>query len=278
MVYRDHWALRQWYLHFARHLGAENLFIVAHGPDPDVPLLCPDANVITVPRDTLACFDRTRGDLLNRLQDEKGAVYDWVIRTDVDELICLDPVGFASFTEMFEAYADAQSLFALGLDVIESADDGELKGDVRVLEHRRHAVFSGHYSKAFAVRQGTHMARHGIVQTPTASFMMPPNVYLVHLKYANIDALGASNAHRIEIANGTETGLPGEAWRKARQQTLRFLHRFEALPHVDWPNASEMAYDLISGTPETAADKGILRARSLQFDHRTLLPEWFAQS
>ena len=278
MVYRDHWALRQWYLHYARHLGPQNLFIVVHGPDASVPKLCPEANLITVPRDNLASFDRMRSDLLNRMQDEMGSVYDWVIRTDVDELICLDPKHFESFAAMFDAYEDARSLFALGLDVIESADDAELRGEERVLEHRRHAVFSGHYSKAFAARRGTHLARHGIVNTATSAFTMPSGVYLVHLKYANIDALQMSNEHRIEIANGTETGLPGEAWRKARRQTLRFLHRFEALPHVDWPHASEMAYDLVSDTPETSADKGVMRARSLQFDHRTILPEWFAQA
>ena len=34
MVYRDYWALRQWYRHYGDLVGAQNLYIVAHGPDP----------------------------------------------------------------------------------------------------------------------------------------------------------------------------------------------------------------------------------------------------
>ena len=82
MVYRDYWALSQWYAHYSRHLGSEHLYIVAHGHDPRVSELCPRANVVTVPRDDLSGFDRVRGHLLNGLQDGLGAIYDWVIRTD----------------------------------------------------------------------------------------------------------------------------------------------------------------------------------------------------
>ena len=60
MVYRDHWALSQWYRHHARLLGVENLYVVAHGADPEIARLCPGASVITIPRDDLSSFDRTR--------------------------------------------------------------------------------------------------------------------------------------------------------------------------------------------------------------------------
>jgi len=72
MVYRDYWALSQWYAHYSRHLGSDHLYIVAHGHDPKISELCPRANVVTVPRDDLAGFDRVRGHLLNGLQDGLG--------------------------------------------------------------------------------------------------------------------------------------------------------------------------------------------------------------
>ena len=52
MVYKDYWALSQWYLHYGRLVGFDNLYVVAHGADPEIARLCPRATVITVPRET----------------------------------------------------------------------------------------------------------------------------------------------------------------------------------------------------------------------------------
>ena len=226
MVYRDYWALSQWYAHYSRHLGSDNLFIVAHGADAKVSELCPRANVITIPRDTLASFDRMRGQLLNSIQDGLGVAYDWVIRTDADELICLDPEHYDGFHTLFRDHNKLQSLFALGMNIAEDIMDNELSSTDAVLTKRQHAVLSGHYSKAWAVKRGTHMVRHGIALTQDAQFTLPTGVYLAHLKYANIDALTDANAHRVEIASGSEMGLPGQAWREAEKEGQRF---YEAL-------------------------------------------------
>ena len=212
MVYRDYWALSQWYAHYSRHLGSEHLYIVAHGRDPKVSALCPRANVITIPRDTLASFDRMRGQLLNSIQDGLGVAYDWVIRTDADELICLDPAHHDSFDTLFRDHNALRSLFALGMNIAEDIEDDELSDADAVLTKRAHAVFSGHYSKAWAVKRGTHLIRHGIGLTTDATFTLPKGVYLAHLKYANINALTEANTHRVRIAGGTEEGLPGKAW------------------------------------------------------------------
>ena len=91
MVYKDYWALSQWYVHYGRLVGYDNLFIVAHGRDAQIAKLCPLASIVTVPRDTLDGFDRRRGQMLNSFQDGLALSYDWVIRTDADELICFDP-------------------------------------------------------------------------------------------------------------------------------------------------------------------------------------------
>ena len=42
---------------------------------------------------------RMRAQLLNSIQDGLGVIYDWVIRTDTDELICLDPAYHGSFAD-----------------------------------------------------------------------------------------------------------------------------------------------------------------------------------
>ena len=45
MVYKDYWALSQWYAHYGRMLGFDNLYIVAHGADAKIASLCPRATV-----------------------------------------------------------------------------------------------------------------------------------------------------------------------------------------------------------------------------------------
>lgn len=256
MVYKDHWALSKWYAHFAAALGAQNLFIVAHGADPHIQALCPDATIITVPRDTLAGFDRMRGHMLNSFQDALGIAYDWVIRTDADELIALDPDHYDSFGDLF-ARTDTSHLFALGLNVL-----GPNEG-----------VFSGHYSKAWAVKRGTHLIRHG-VRTRDDAFYVPHGVYLAHLKFADPQALATSNDHRATIAGGSEEGLPGRAWREARRTSERFLDRAAALPLVAWDAAARDAHTQVAQEP--VREGMILRAKSIDFDTRVALPDWFS--
>ena len=275
MVYRDYWALSQWYAHYSRHLGSDNLFVVAHGHDPKVTELCPRANVITIPRDTLASFDRMRGHLLNSIQDGLGVAYDWVIRTDADELICLDPAYYDGFHTLFRDHNRLQSLFALGLNLVEDAADIELSGTDAVLTRRQHAVFSGHYSKAWAVKRGTHMVRHGIVLTNDATFTLPHGVYMAHLKYANINAMTDANVHRTEIASGSEKGLPGKAWGEAEKDGQRFYKALENMSVVEWNTAKDTAYRMIAETPVKDAKEKALRSKSVTFDTRTILPNWF---
>lgn len=275
MVYRDYWALSQWYAHYSRHLGSDNLFIVAHGADPKVAALCPKANVITVPRTDLAGFDRMRGRMLNSIQDGLGVVYDWVIRTDADELICFDPALHASFAGLFRSHKNANALFALGLNIAEDIADSPLKATDAALTKRSNAIFSGHYSKAWAVKRGTHLVRHGIGLTTDATMVLPKGVYLAHLKYADIDALTKANKHRSEIASGKQDGLPGTAWLHAEKDAMKFFDMFRKAPRIDWSTASAQAYAEISANPVTETSQKVLRAKSITFDCRTELPEWF---
>ena len=276
MVYRDHWALSQWYGHYARHLGAENLFVVAHGADPALAGLCPGANLLTVPRDRLDGFDGRRAAVLNGFQAGLGAIYDWVIRTDADELICLDPELYPSFADLFAAH-DRDMVFALGLNVAERSGDAPLQDGAPALPLRPHAVFSGLYSKAWAVRKGLPLLRHGVglrrKVLETLPLALPRGVYLAHLKYASRRALRQANRHRSEVANSDAKGLPGFAWRKPLLAERKFYARFEAMPEEPWGDSEAAAFDELTAAPVRDFDKGVLRARNIQFAARTTLPD-----
>ena len=274
MVYRDYWALEQWFRHYSAWLEAENLFVIAHGEDPLIAALCPGAQVWTIPRDDLTGFDRRRGRMLNGFQTGLLELYDWVIRTDVDELLCPDP---GQSLHACLAGCDAPAVFALGLNVVELPGDPALTANV--FETRRTAVFSGHYSKACAIREPVALMRHGVQVRPRRvnrfQYLMPRGLYLAHLKHANRAALKASNAHRVEIASGAGKGLPGAAWRNADEKAAAFFAEVAQMPNVPWPEAVEAAYEMLASNPLRDAETGLIRSRSLRFNTRTVLPDGF---
>jgi hypothetical protein len=259
MVYKDYWALAQWVDHYGRLIGMDNLFIFAHGKDDKVGQIAKDASVITIPRDDLTAFDRTRAEVMNGLQQGLAQVYDWVIRTDADELIVTDPNIWADFQTMFRSQRDA--IFALGFDIVGSQ-----------------ASFTGHYSKAFAT-QVYPLAQHGLT-LPTqkldqAAYNLPDGVYLAHLKYADAAALAEANAVRTEIANGTQKGLPGQAWKDADADARKFFRTFQAKHTIPWLDAVAEAKALAQPTIMERAN--VLKTRSFRTETRANLPEWFTR-
>ncbi len=277
MVYKDYWALSQWYTHYGRLVGFDNLYVVAHGFDDQVAQICPRASVITVPRDVLEGFDRRRGQMLNSFSDGLALSYDWVIRTDSDELICFDPSVHQSLGAIFENVS-SKAVFALGLNVAEVPDDKVLEERHMALGHRSKAVFTGHYSKAWAAKRGTALWRHGIWvgsrRLPTATFDLPKGVYMLHLKYANLNALEVANQHRTEVGNSPGKGLPGAAWKEADRDATRFYANFAAYDDKEWSIARDEAYNSILSDPVRDEKESVLRSKSKIFKYRVTLPDW----
>tara|TARA_R110000868_G_scaffold18172_93_gene80352 strand:+ start:2900 stop:3808 length:909 start_codon:yes stop_codon:yes gene_type:complete len=267
MVYRDYWALAQWYRHYGALVGAEHLVVVAHGADPKIAQICPEASILTVPRDDLSGFDGVRGRMLNGIQAGLAEVYDWVIRTDTDELICLDPAKHDSLESVF-ADQKGQALFALGLEVVQT-DDGTF------------GVFSGHYSKAWAVRGGIPMKRHGVQVRPRRvaqfDYVMPDGVFLAHLKFANRAALAETNVHRAEVASGPGDGLPGKAWEDPEHEARKVQGQVMRMDAVDWQVAEQMARRELAAGPTVDARIGLVRSRSFKLDCKCVLPGWFPE-
>jgi hypothetical protein len=278
MVYRDHWALSQWYMHYGTLLGAKNLYIIAHGRDDRIAEICPQATIITIERDNLDRFDWSRGEVLNDYQVSLTEEYDWVIRTDADELVCLDPAYYPTFESLFSK-PWGPAIFGLGLEVAEELGDHPVPMNVPVLSKRSAAVFSGHYSKAWAVNSSTRLVRHGMKvgkrQANRVDFSMPEGVYIAHLKYADIVALVEANSHRIQVGNTKGKAMPGAAWQDPEKADDKFFRKFVSFPVVPWEDARKEAFDEISMEPIREAGRGIVRAKSARFQKTTRLPDWF---
>lgn len=276
MVYRNHWALGQWYRHFAAMLGPENLFIIAHGPDAEIANLCPGAQIWTVPRDRLNRFDIVRERMLNAYAAGLGEIYDWVIRTDADELICLDPALWGSLDALV---SDARhALFALGLNLIEAETDSRLADRDSVFDKRRWAMLSGQYSKAWIGQKRTRLEFHGVRLPPKQAedftYSLPVGVYLVHLKYANLATLAADNAVRRDVVAAGKDKMPGYAWAYADKHTRTYLDRFAARPEADWTDAVSSARAHLI-TSHKRGQKGLIQSDWYDPDCKLRLPDWF---
>lgn len=275
MAYRDHWALSQWVAHHGREIGEDNLFIVAHGADAEIARIAPRASVITIPRDDLSGFDRWRGTLLNGIAAGLLGVYDAVIRTDADELICAEG-GLAA---CLACHTDVPVITALGFDLVESGADAPL-GDGPVLAQRRHAAFTGHYTKACILNRAAELAQHGVRLPPRRvadfPYCLPEGLFLAHLKYANRAELDATNAWRVEVARAPGKGQPGPAWKEAEADAAKFFAMFEAKRPVSWEAARDEAYAALAHDPVRSAERRLVKAQGARFDTRTRLPDGFA--
>ncbi len=278
MVYRDYWALSRWYAHHGAELGPQNLFVVAHGADPRIAQICPGASILTIPRERFDNFDKVRAGLLNGLHTGLAQIYDWVIRTDADELICYDPARHASLPAALAAQ-DAPVVTALGFDLVEQPGDAPLL-DGPVLAQRRHLAFSGHYSKAVAARRPIDFLLHGVKVAPrrleSFPFHMAPGLYLAHLKYAHADALRDATSVRMQVGNAEGQGLPGAGWARADEDAAKFHATFAEKEPLPWETAEARAFATLSVKPARLERGSIVKTRALKLSWRTTLPDRFA--
>lgn len=281
MVYRDYWALTQWYRHFSKHLGGENLYVVSHGVDPEIAKICPKASIINIPRDKLRNFDRVRMHVVNDIQSGLGNVYDWVIQTDADELVCFNPATYGSFQELFET-TKAPALFGLGLNLAEVEGDAPLELKDNVLAHRSIACVTGNYSKAWAVRKSLPLRWHGVFcghrKTEEFPFEMPDDVFFVHLKHANSEALKASNSVRQSVADSVGEDWNVNGWSNPDFHAKRFFRKAAAAKELEWNAAVAEGYAQIRDNPVRDPKRGVVKPPFINYVCRTVLPEWFREA
>ena len=278
MVYQDYWALAQWYRHYGEHLGPENLYVISHGIDPEIAKICPQASIINIPRDDLRHFDRVRLRVINDIQSGLGNLYDWVIQTDADELVCFNPTTYGSFPELFET-TKAPALFALGLNLAEVEGDAPLQPDDKALAHRNVACITGNYSKAWAVRKSLPLRWHGVFcgyrKTEDFPFEMPDDVFFVHLKHANSEALKNTNAVRQSVADTVGEDWNVNGWANPDFHAKRFFRKMAAAKELPWDEAVAEGYAQIRDNPVRDPKRGIVKPPFINYVCRTILPDWF---
>jgi Glycosyl transferase family 2 len=113
MVYNEPVFLPFWTRHYARQVGADHCYVVNHGSD--MPLTVPPGvNVLRLPRSPHD--DPKRAQFIASFTASLLQYYDWVIHTDVDEIVLADPHDHRDLTG-YCATTALETVTAIGLDV-----------------------------------------------------------------------------------------------------------------------------------------------------------------
>ena len=94
MVYNEAALLPVWARHYVKQVGADHCYVIDHG-STDALVLPRGVNQLRLPRSPHD--DLRRAGFISKLTTSLLAYYDWVIYTDVDELLVADPAGSKTF-------------------------------------------------------------------------------------------------------------------------------------------------------------------------------------
>ena len=113
MAYNEAALLPVWARHYARQVGADHCYVIDHGSTE--PLVLPSGvNVLRLPRSPHD--DQRRARFVSDLTSSLLHYYEWVVHTDVDELVVADPKRHSNLPA-FCATASSSVVTAIGMDV-----------------------------------------------------------------------------------------------------------------------------------------------------------------
>jgi hypothetical protein len=156
-----------------------------------------------------AGFERSRIALVSDIAAGLLHVYDYVVFVDVDEFLLPDPSRFADLPAFLAAHREEEIVGAIGLNLVHAPDEEPLDLGRPILEQRSYASLSPLMCKPSTKRVPAPWAdsSHGI----HGRYRVAPDLYLLHLKFADRDRLRAIGAER-HSANQTDGRAGKSSW------------------------------------------------------------------
>ena len=102
-----------WARHYARQVGADHCYVVDHGSAGPL-VLPPGVNTLRLPRSPHD--DRRRAGFISKLVASLLDYYEWVVHTDVDELVMADPLAAPNLAAFCDTVA-IPTVTAIGLEL-----------------------------------------------------------------------------------------------------------------------------------------------------------------
>lgn len=222
--------LPRWIRHYAAQVGMDNLLVL-------------DDSSVDGSTDGLACtvhrlppldgsrYERTRMQLASGLAQGFLAAYDYVVFVDADEFLLPDPARYRDLPDFLAHRPDRDVVAPTALNVVHvPAVEGPLRSDEPVLGQRRFAMFAPLMCKPSIKRvpAGWRWASHGV----EAPFEVDPELFMIHLKFADRDLLLRVAAHRKALVDA-DGRAKKSSWSREAHQIVAALDRAVAGVDVD---------------------------------------------
>ncbi len=220
--------LPRWVSHYSEQVGIENLVVL-------------DDNSTDSSTDDLGCtvhrlpqlpgpgYEGARMQLVSGLASGFLALYDFVVFVDADEFLVADPTRHADLPSFLATRRDREVVAPMTLNVVHVPSLEEpLQADQPVLGQRRFAKFTPIMCKPQIkqVPAPWKWASHGI----EAPFEVDTELYMLHLKFADRDALRRVAAHRRALVEA-DGRAHKSSWSRDAEEMVGVLDR--AVADVD---------------------------------------------
>ncbi|WP_408898723.1 glycosyltransferase family 2 protein [Nocardioides sp. R1-1] len=218
--------LRRWVAHYQRELGVEDVFVVddhsVDGSTDDLP-----CTVLRLPYLDKYSFEPSRMGILSGLAKSLLFAYDAVLLADADEFVVADPARHASLRHFAAARAGSAVCGVLGYNVIHRVDaEPALDFDApTLLGQRAFARFTPLMCKPALkwVDADWAHASHGIRHP----FAPDPELFMFHLKFADLGQLELLAEHRHQAAVGEGRAVKS-SWSRPTDEIVEALRTASA--------------------------------------------------
>jgi len=225
MVRNEGRMLHKWVDHYGGQLGLDSLVVVDDNSDDGSTdgLRCRVERIKPITGE----FEPERMKIVSKVGRKLLRDHDAVIFADADEFLVPDPARYADLREFAAARIGREAVGAMCLNVIHHVPgEGALDFDRPVLDQREVVKFIPLFCKPalkFVPNSWT-TASHGI---QGASYVVDPELFMFHLKFADRDHLARIAAHRRAMVE-----LDGRAsetsWQFTSDEMLDLLDRLNA--------------------------------------------------
>jgi hypothetical protein len=243
--------LSRWVDHYGHHVGHENLVVLDDNSEDGSTCGLPCTVHRHPPMPGHKRFEVRLMELVSGLAQGLLAVYDFVVFVDVDEFLVPDPKNYDRLVDFLATRRDSPVLAPVTLNVVHHVRvEGPLDRDQPVLGQRRFAKFVPLMCKPCVkqVPARWRYATHGIM----APFEVDPELFMIHLKFHDRDALRAVADQRRRMVDADGRG-GGSSWRAGGEPLASRLESFVAgVDPDDVPEFDPSSLDLKALVHRTA--------------------------